>query len=363
MNSDSPLIDSVALARFDELRDDAIAHALAASERAFPEVYARFGPKGREACAEDLGYHLDFLRPALETHDIAPFIGYLGWLVQVLSSRGVPHASVLQSMDDLAAFFEGRLGVQSRPLADDLASALAAGKAALERGIPAPCYDRPCPPRQDEAMPYADTALLGQRTGAMALLETALAREASLPRVAVHVIQPAMYEVGRRWQDNSVSVAQEHMATALSQSWMARARGGARAAPSKGLRALFGCLAGNHHVLGLRMVADAFELDGWTTFALGADNTLEALPARVREVQPHLIGFSASLPQHLRGVREAVAALRAELGAACPRIVVGGLVINQFPHLATWAGAQQLGADAVSAAAAAAALAPPQRWG
>lgn len=362
MHTDLLQVDSAALARFAELRDDAIAHALAASEHAFPEVYARFGPKGREACAEDLGYHLDFLRPALETHDIAPFIGYLGWLVQVLSSRGVPHASVLRSMDDLAEFFEGRLGAQS-PLAATLVTVLAAGKTALERGIPAPTYDRPCPIRLDEAMPYADAALRGQRAGAMALLETALAREASLPRVAVHVIQPAMYEVGRRWQDNSVSVAQEHMATALSQTWMARARAGAQGAPGEGLRALFGCLAGNHHVLGLRMVADAFELDGWTTFALGADNALESLPARVREVQPQLVGFSASLPQHLRGVREAVDALRAELGAACPRIVVGGLVINQFPHLAAWAGAELLGADAVSAAAAAAAaeFTQPQR--
>ena len=57
-------IDPHGVERFCALREEAIAHALAASERAFPEVYARFGPKDPAACAEDLGFHHDFLQPA-----------------------------------------------------------------------------------------------------------------------------------------------------------------------------------------------------------------------------------------------------------------------------------------------------------
>lgn len=334
---------------FCTLREEAIAHALAASERAFPEVHARFGPKGRAACAEDLGFHLDFLQPALETGEIALFLAYLGWLVQVLSSRGVPLRSVEQSLDDLGAFFAGRMGEHGA----SVVAVLAAGKAALRQGIVTPTYDRPCPAPREEAIPYAGVALQGRREDAMALLDSALAREHSLSHVAVHVIQPAMYEVGRRWQDNRVSAAQEQLATALSQNWMARARALATAAPDNGLRALFSCMTGNHHTLGLRMVADAFELDGWATYNLGADASLEALIARVTEIRPHLVGLSASLPQHLRGLRAAVQGLRAALAEQCPRIVVGGLVINQFPQLAPWAGAEVLGADAVTAAATA----------
>jgi hypothetical protein len=41
------------------------------------------------------------------------------------------------------------------------------------------------------------------------------------------------------------------------------------------------------------------------------------------------------------------------LGDACPRIAVGGLAINQFPGLAGWVGAEVLGADALTAVAAA----------
>lgn len=332
------------------LRADAVGHVVQASETAFPEIHARFGARGRDACAEDIGFHLDFLRPTLETGDIAPFIGYLGWLVQVLESRGVPQRSLLRSLDDLAGFFQDRLGEPGRPVV----AALGAGAAALRQGITAPGYDSPCPVCRDEAAPYAAAALLADREQAMSLLESALDREHSVPLVAVHVIQPAMYEVGRLWQQNRVSVAQEHLATALSESWLAQGAGRPRPVPDNGLRALFACLAGNHHVLGLHMVADAFEAAGWTTNCLGANTGLEALVEQVRAFRPHLAGLSATLPQHLRGLREAVGRLREVFGDACPRIAVGGLVINQFPRLADWVGAEVLGADAVSAAAAAA---------
>ncbi len=349
MNHQDFRLDDGGIAAFIALRDEAIAFALAASERAFPEIYARFGARGREACQEDLGYHLDFLRPTLETNDLAPFLAYLGWLAQVLGSRGVPMTSVTRSMADLADFFLDRLGPAGLPVA----AALQAGQAALAAGIPAPTYDRPCPAPRSEALPYAGAALIGHRDHAMGLLESALARDDSLTQVAVHVIQPAMYEVGRLWQDNSVSVAQEQMATAMSQSWMARARARAVAKPGNGLRALLACLAGNRHVMGLRMVADAFELEGWGTYSLGADNRIDDLVARVQSLRPHLVGFSASLPQHLRDIREGIRRLRVEFGADCPRLVVGGLVINQFPALAAWLDAEVLGPDAASAIAAA----------
>lgn len=342
-------IDPEVLTRFAALREAAVCYAVAASETSDPEIHARFGVRGRAACAEDIAYHLDFLRPALETGDVTPFVGYLAWLVQVLKSRGVPHQSVLRSVGDLARFFQDQLGESGMPIV----AALRAGEAALLKEVAAPAFDRPCPDRWDEAGPYSAAALRGERTDATAVLDGALARRDSLALVAVHVIQPAMYEIGRLWQQNTVSVAREQFATALSQSWMARTMAQAKPAPGNGKRALFGCLAENRHVMGIRMVADAFELDGWTTYDLEAPATPMSVIGRIRETRPHLVGFSASLPRHLRGLREAIGVLREVLGDECPRIVVGGLVFNQFPHLAGWVGAEVLGADAVSAAAAA----------
>lgn len=343
--STGPLIE-----RFIGLRADAIAHAMEASEKVCPDYFARIGAQGKAACAQDIGFHLEFLRPTLETGDLAPFTSYLGWLAQVLSSRGVPGDSLPKSLDDLADFFSTCMSADAAPIV----AALNAGRDALRTGLTAPAYDQPCPAHWQEVEDFSKALLAGDRRAAAALFNQAIDREDSLTGAEIHVIQPALYEIGRRWQQNQVSVAQEHLATALAQTLMAQGFGRMNPAPDNGLKALFACPMGNHHTIGLRMVADAFEVAGWTVHYLGADTPLAALLAQVRELQPDLIGLSASLPHQLRGLREAIAMLRSALAEQCPRIAVGGLVFNQFPLLAPSVGAELLGADALSAALSAA---------
>lgn len=159
-------------------------------------------------------------------------------------------------------------------------------------------------------------------------------------------MQPAMYDIGRQWQQNQISVAQEHMATALSQTLMAQFAGRANAEPDKGLRVLLACSAGNHHTMGLRMVADAFELGGWTADFLGANLPPDALFKQIRASRPDVVAFSVSLPQQLQGLRQSVSTLRDTLGADCPLLLVGGLVFKQFPRLAEAVGADVVGHDA-----------------
>ena len=346
------LVDADTVTRFTALRDAAIGFAQEASAARDGEVHVRFGEAGRAACAEDIGFHLDFLQAALATRNVSLFTGYLAWVAQVLGRRGVPLGSVVRCVDDLAAFYGRRLGAMGAPIV----AILVAGKASLTGGLVASGFDTPCPVRWREVAAYSAAALRGNRREAIAHLDHALAREGLLPLVAVHVIQPAMYDVGRLWQQNGASVVQEHFTTALSQSWMAHGMARAKAAPGNGRRMLFGCLPENRHVLGMRMVADAFELGGWTTFDIGPQPTADTIAARIRAVRPHLVGFSASLPRHLVGLRQVIRDIRDILAAECPRIVIGGLAINQFPPLASWMGAEVLGFDAVSAVAAAEAL-------
>ena len=345
--------DEDVLVRYRELRPDAIGYSIEANEKAFPEIYARFGETGRNACVQELTLQLDFLQPTLETGDISLFIAYLAWLVQVLTSRGVPLQVVTRSLDDLGVFFETKLGIQATPII----AALSSGKEALSSGTAVPVIGA-CPSRWKEAEFYSEAALLGRQDDAIALLEDAFTRADSLPLVAVHVIQPAMYDVGQLWQENRVSVAQEQLATATSESWLAQSMARAKAATDNGKRAVFASLAGNQHILGLNMVADAFELDGWVVDNLGADTPIETLVDHVSDTRPHLVGLSATLPQHLWGLRRTINRLRQTFGDGCPRIAVGGLAINQFPGLADWVGAEVLGPDALAAVAATAAEQP-----
>lgn len=50
----------------------------------------------------------------------------------------------------------------------------------------------------------------------------ALSEGSTLPALYVDVFRPALYEVGARWESNRLTVAQEHIATAITQFVMAQ---------------------------------------------------------------------------------------------------------------------------------------------
>jgi methanogenic corrinoid protein MtbC1 len=185
-----------------------------------------------------------------------------------------------------------------------------------------PAYNRL--PALLQAPRYCELALSGHQRQAHELMQAVMEQGHTLSEAAVRLIEPAMVEIGRLWQDNLITVAREHLATAISQNVLARAYLEAVFAAPVGRQALFACVAGNHHSLGLRMLSDAFETIGWQAEFLGPDLPLADLLRQVDAERPELVCLSMSMPEQLATGRATAATLRAELGAHCPTIWVGG---------------------------------------
>lgn len=110
------------------------------------------------------------------------------------------------------------------------------------------------------------------------------------------VIAPAMWRIGSQWEQGAISVADEHIATALTHQVMAAVYGpnlGNKRVPG---RLLLAALEGEQHALGLRMAADVIELAGYETIYLGADVPLDDLLRTVAERSPDLVLLSATMP-------------------------------------------------------------------
>lgn len=200
-----------------------------------------------------------------------------------------------------------------------------------------------------ESAAFAAALLSGDRRSAMAIACGLLDRRHNLPAIEVGVLQSALYEIGDRWQMNQVTVAQEHLATAIAQTVMAELFSRATFSASNGLKAVFTGTVENHHVVGLRMVADAFELAGWEAQYLGANLPADALMAHIDHSRPALIGLSASMPQQLPAVREIVTRLKSEFASHAPTILVGGLAFNRTDGAWRDVGAELWVPDAVAA--------------
>jgi methanogenic corrinoid protein MtbC1 len=121
-----------------------------------------------------------------------------------------------------------------------------------------------------------------------------------LARIYERVIVPAMSEIGRMWQLQEATIADEHYCTASTLAITARLRGQLQAKPSNGLLAITCSSGGDLHELGIRMVSDLFELEGWRVECLGANMPADEVAAAAGP-QPHrgpanLVAISAGTP-------------------------------------------------------------------
>lgn len=349
LNSADKNISLQALEAVERLSDDAVRWVEDEIYRRYAKLMMVRGNKGRFHTHQDLRYHLEFLRGALSTGASIFFTDYVRWLSTILETRGVPMQSLDESLELLSRFFNEAL---DPPLSKCISDVLDRGRHALAdgRGSTEPLYSAHRPPDLPQVATLTKCLIEGDVKGARTLSQTSWESSGDYPEIATRLFQPALYDVGTLWQHNKITVAQEHLATAIVQILLTQIYlTAALFAKPSGRTALFAGVEGNQHVVGLRMVSDAFELAGWTVQFLGANTPSDALVHHIGSLKPEIVGLSASMVQQLPALQRLVGTLKTELGTQCPVIMVGGLPTNQQNELWRWLGADAWSPDAKKA--------------
>jgi methanogenic corrinoid protein MtbC1 len=193
----------------------------------------------------------------------------------------------------------------------------------------------------DHYRAFLDALRAHDAAGARGAVDAALEAGVPVPDVYLGILQPALYEVGHAWAAGELDVAREHYATAVTLTVLGALGPRMRTAPKDGRLAVVSGSPEERHAVGVQMVADFLEGDGWEVLNLGASTPAEDLARLVDAEQPDVVALSASTPAGLPGTAEAVAGLRALRPS--PLVVLGGQL---------WAGearreAAALGADLV----------------
>ena len=157
---------------------------------------------------------------------------------------------------------------------------------------------------------------------AVAVIDKALKLGWTVDDARFHLITPALYDVGARWERGEIGVADEHLACSICD-WLLFALAGRVRRPSPtGRRALVGCSEGELHALGARMVAHVLSERGWTVMLLGADTPAAAWPQIVRARRPDVAVLSTTTAAVLGQVGPALHAIKTARPEC--RTVIGG---------------------------------------
>lgn len=165
---------------------------------------------------------------------------------------------------------------------------------------------------------YQETLTVADAGGAGRVARQALGEGLGVAGLYQRVIAPAMWRIGELWEKGEISVADEHLATALTHQAMAGIYGPSLGRTVKRGRILMAAVEGERHALGLRMAADVIELAGYETIYLGADVPIDDLLQAVAARSPDLVGLSATMPGSIEALDRAVT----EIQRANPGLIV-----------------------------------------
>ncbi|WP_051286688.1 cobalamin B12-binding domain-containing protein [Megalodesulfovibrio gigas] len=194
------------------------------------------------------------------------------------------------------------------------------------------------------AAAYLEQLLAGNRRGACALVLDAVRAGADVREIYLKVLQPVQHEVGRLWQENTITVAVEHFCTAATQLVISQLFPYIITETKHGL-SMVGCCVGEElHELGMRMVCDFFEMDGWDTYYMGANCPQDAVLAAMAERRPHALCLSVTMHQNVPLARDIIQAVATQFPAV--KILVGGFPFLLNPDLAASLGAHGWARDA-----------------
>jgi MerR family transcriptional regulator, light-induced transcriptional regulator len=192
---------------------------------------------------------------------------------------------------------------------------------------------------------YVSLQLRGDRREALRFVDDLLRDGHSIEDIRQQVIAAAQREIGRLWEQSRIGIAQEHMATAISQLALAQLYRHARPYPARGRKVVVACVEGELHEFPARLVADSLDFAGYDTRFLGADVPTGSLINVLEQEQPDLLALSITMPFHASALRRQVAMVRERMGGRLP-IAVGGLACEQLEPIARELGPEILATPA-----------------
>ena len=322
---------------------DVVVDSLFESDPGFAE---RYDPGGRRIWRTEVTQRLAHLAEAVACGRPALFAQHAAWAADALRARTVPDADIDAHLAQLAATasveFPAEVAAVALPIID-------AGRAAARAAGPS------CGLLDSEgndstlARLFLLHLLQRDKDEASTLALEALRGGMALADVHERVVAPALAEIGRMWHMQEASIADEHFCTAATRMIVGQLRAAAQpiARRPDGRRALCFAVGGDMHDIGLRMVADLLELDGWTVEYLGANVPTGEIVMSIEDFADDprraidLVVASATTSLAIRPMIDLVTALRSSEVARLTPILVGG-----GPFAADHGLAATVGADA-----------------
>lgn len=306
--------------------------------QADPDLPQRYGARWR---GDWIGHTLSLiymLAQAVSVRSQELFSHHVIWTFHSFEARGIPGADLIQNTKSMREVLHQQL---PPPVAEMVSPFVDKAVNDLEEPVgtravvPAPEAEH-----SEPTLKYLEAILSADRAAAESMIIEAKKNGMSVAEIYELILAPAQARLGRMWHRGEITVADEHFGSATTQSVMSLLRPHFDKAPTNGRKVIATATPGDLHEIGLRMVADLFEVDGWNVIYLGANTPTDDLVEQLQRHHPDLLALSVNTGLTLREAGELIETIRESDDIADTKVLIGGPPFSAATEL--W---REVGAD------------------
>ncbi|NHB69582.1 cobalamin-dependent protein [Perlabentimonas gracilis] len=291
-----------------------------------PEFWKPYGSEGRMISVRDAGYHLPFLTEAVMANDPRVFKDYVAWVKTLFKGLNFPDSVMITTLKCTKEVLQEVLPNELHPIFEPI---IDAGLSQMNEQVHE--QQSAIDPTTSIGLltqSYINSLLKGNRHSASKLIMEAVEKGVPVKTIYMEVFQKSQYEIGRLWLSNQISVAVEHFCSAATQSIMSQLYPFIFTTQRVGKTMVAACVGGELHEIGIRMVADFFEMDGWDTYYLGANSPANSIIKAIESNNAQVVALSAAMPFHRQLMRETISKIQQSNAGSNVKIMIGGHAVN-----------------------------------
>jgi len=169
---------------------------------------------------------------------------------------------------------------------------------------------------------YFSALMQGDHALCLAIARSLLSSDYTIFDLYEQLFKRSLYDIGELWTKNMITVADEHIATAITERLISQLNPTGTERGQTPQQVIISCVASDLHQIGAKMVSNLFEYHGWNTFYLGANMPITDLLDAIDRLQPDIICLSLGMVEHFRTLEITIREI--QLRNPQSPVVVGG---------------------------------------
>ena len=150
-----------------------------------------------------------------------------------------------------------------------------------------------------ESADLLNNLLAGNKELCSNIIQDKLKTGIPIKKLYEDTLKTALYKVGELWEFNKISVATEHLASAIVEAILNEVYNDIVSGEKNQKSVIVSCVEQEFHRIGIKMVSDIFEMNGWNSYFLGANTPTSELLSFAEIIKPDIFAISLSIYFHL----------------------------------------------------------------